>query len=774
MPAVTMHAEMIAALRAGWPIVHLVTVILPAHTIRWTDAGFLKWGADTWRCRDAIYGVLDSIGDITDGIDDDASPVAIRIIPPSLASMAALAAADAQGGWTTIHVACKNPATGLLVGEPYPLWLGELDQPKLIAGATRKLEYDIITGDARGLQPNEEQRQTDAFRHLIWPGERGDEYATEGTKWVYWREDEPRISIGRLFGRGGGDSDDNKAIEYNYEPNAPLAFPIGRFGVGGTVRYRVGYGPTNRYNSVVATFGASGPIKGVLSVSFDDEVTSFDGDDRAVDGDHEGAMWFAYQLGDQPSTQLTGPTGPEAFSGPIPGWTADHLLSGRPAFVWTGKENSKKDEFRGGVPKVLITGEGLFGHDPRDVGSNIMDPTTWPWMEEGCIAALNWCIGRWEGSDGGSPPAYGVPYAGWAVGGIAAPLATIDMEAFTEAADIADANGWTCAGVPFSDEGKDDVLADLLRASGAERSRRCGKLSCVSNGAVVASVLTVTQADTVSAPQISLAPSRLDRKNTGIASFISEDHRWELTPIRAITDAAWVTADGGRHTEGYDYKYCPDKDQAAQLVYLEMANAREGIQSETDFKPWMLQLEPGVAFTWNEPEYLLVGVKVRVRKRTWSPSKCTVRIEYREETDAKIAAALSQVGIAPPSSGAVTPPGPYVEPPSSVSASVAAETVTLAWRNPGTVFENTRRYRGASSVFGAATIIGGSAGGLLENRTATDTPGVGTWFYWLTATDADGNESEAVGPVSVIVADLRTTSSGDYRVASDGSYRALG
>jgi hypothetical protein len=653
----SMHADMKAALRSGWPIVHLVTVTLPAYTIRWTDAGFLKWGGNTWKRRDATYGVLDFISDITDGVDDDASPVSIRIIPPSLASLAALAASDAQGGWVTIHVACKNPATGLVVADPYQMWLGELDQPRLLTGKTRKLEYDIITGDARGLQPNEEQRQTDAFRQLIWPGELGDVYATEGTKLVHWREDDARNAIGLLRGRGGEDQD-RKAIEFSYEPNAPLAFPIGRCAVGPKLRYRVGYGPTNRYNTYVATVGASGPIKSLIKVEFDDIETNFDGDDRATDGEHAGFMWFSMLLGDQPSSALTSPTGPEAHASPAPGWTTDHKLSGRPAFIWTGKENSKKDEYRGGLPGGLLTVEGLFGHDPRDGGSSLTDPTTWPWMEEGCIAALNWALGRWEGSDGGSPEAYGVPYACWAVGGIAAPWATIDAAAFTACASIADTNGWTAAGVPFSDEDKNDVLEDLLRASGAERARRCGMISCISNGAVVSSALTVTQADTVRAPQITLAPSRLDRKNTGIASFLSEAHRWEMTPIAAVSDEDWVDEDGGRNTEGYDYRFCPAADQAAQLCYLEMANDREKIRSEDEFKPWMLQLEPGQAFTWNEPEYLLVGVKVRVRKRTWSPSACTVKIEYRQETDAKIAAALAQTGTPPPDSEpSETPPG---------------------------------------------------------------------------------------------------------------------
>ncbi|KQY96405.1 hypothetical protein [Brevundimonas sp. Root1423] len=654
-----MHADMVTALRAGWKIVHLVTVTLPDHTIRWTlERGFVKWGGQTYKARDPIYGVLDEISDITDGIDDDASPVQITITPPDLTSLEALAASDAQGGWVTVHLACKNPSTGLIVANPYQLHLGELDQPRLRPGKSRKLEYDIITGEARGLQPNEEQRQTDAFHQFIWPGELGNEYATDGTKRVYWRADEPRNAIGLLTGRGSRDEDD-KATQFTYEPNAPLSFPFGRCAYGGDIRYRVGYGPTNRWQSVFATCGASGPIQGLVSASFDDEVTSFDGSNRATNGSHAGEMWFKFLPGDQPSTALTSPTGTNAHSSPAPGWTSAHKLSGRPCYVWTGKENSKESEYRGGIPKPTLTLEGVFGHDPRDGGSVLGMPTTWPWIEEGCIAALNWTIGRWEGSDGGGVPKYGVPYETVAVGGIAAPLDTIDVEAFTGAATIADTNGWTMGGVAYSDEDKVEVLEDMLRASGAVRSRRCGMISCVSFGAPVTSVLTATQADTAGQPTISLAPSRLNRKNTGIPSFLSEDNRWEMTPIEPVSNPAWVTEDGGRQTEGFDYRFVTDPDQVAQLCYLEMANAREPIEGSSPFKPWMMQLEPGNAFDWAEPEYLLNGTKVRVRKRTWSPMACVAKMDFRQETDAKYVDAFIQTGTAPPVSAPDTPPPRY-------------------------------------------------------------------------------------------------------------------
>lgn len=667
-----MDPLLVQAIRDGHPTLHLVTVA--DLGIYWTDGGFAFYDGHTYLARNATYGILDEIGEITDGVDDDGAPVGISVICPDLTALSDLASMDAQGSTVTIHLAAADRDTGALIGEPYRLHIGALDQPRLIQGKIRKLEYDIITADARALQPNEEQRQTDAFHKLIWgTGEKGNEFATDGTKWVYWREDEPRQAIGLLTGRGKSEKDD-KRLEFTYEPNAPFAFPMGRCAIGGgSVRYRVGYGPTNRYQTVFATVGASGPVKSLVKVEFDDEVTTFDGSDRATNGSHAGEMWFKFLPGDQPSAALTSPTGTNAYGSAAPGWTTAHKLSGRPCFAWTGKENSKKSEYRGGIPKPVLTLEGLYGHDPRDVGSDIADPTTWPLPNDGATWGLNWCIGRWEGAAGGG--LYGVPYQSVLVGGIGAPLDLIDVDAFTYCADVAEANGWEVSAVPYSDEDRVEVLEGLLQAAGALRIRKCGMISCITRGEVQDSVLTVTAADTAGRPEFSLGPSVLDRKNTAIPSFVSEEHRWEQTPVEAVTDAAWVTEDGGRQTTGFDYKYVPLADQAAQLAYLDLADGREKVAGEVPMKLYMMAVEPGQCITWDEPEYLLDGVKVRVLKRTYSPTKRAVKLAFRQETDAKVAAALSVAGAAPPPTDPSVPVDPTPSTPDGGDWSVVVRSL---------------------------------------------------------------------------------------------------
>ena len=741
-----MDLLLVAHIKAGGPLVHLVTATLPDATIRWTlEGGFVGWGDHIWTARDATYGALDSISEITDGIDDDASPVTLSIIAPTISSIADLAAADAQGAAVTIHLAGIDRQTGHLVGQPYLLFTGDLDQPRLLDGPERRLEYDILPADAFGLQPNEEQRQSDAFHKSIWVGERGYEHQTEGRKIVFWRDDDPNNAIGYISRsrKKGGDPK-----EFNYDPDAGLPFPMGRIMVPGTLNYRVGFGPTNRFNSIIATVAASGPIQSFVSSTFNDEATSFGSNDIATDGEHSGAMWMQRLLGTQPQAALTFPTGLPVAGQPPSGWGAEYGQSGKAVFLLTMFENSKKTEFGGGVPVVRNVVEGLLGWDPLDSSSEVGDVSTWAYLAEGGRWALNWCIGRWEGPDGSG--GYGTPYLSTIVGGIGAPLTGIDTPAFELVAQIADDNGWTVAACPTSADDKIDVLEDLLQASGAVRSRKAGKLSCISYGAAQDSVLTVTKRDTAGRLELPLYPSRLERKNTAIARFLSEANNWEMTPIAPITDSAWRAADGGKRSKGLEFPFVPDPDQAAQLAYLELAHAREA-RAETPMKAYLLQLEPGDCFDWDAPEHLL-ETKARVERRRWDPMTFGLKVSWATETDAKYSAAMAQTGEPPPPSDPNTPPPPFVEPPTDFTVTPDDLDMGIAYRTPDPVRANhdfVNVLRADDSLdFDDASIVDYYAGAPGEFITLTDTvPGPDAYGYWLQAVDTEGNFSDPIGPV---------------------------
>jgi hypothetical protein len=455
---------------------------------------------------------------------------------------------------------------------------------------------------------------------------------------------------------------EGSATAFRADTDAGIPIAYGRVGVSGLINYRVAYDATNRYQTLFCTVSA-GPIKSFVSFAADDEVTTFDGTtNKAVDGQHAGAMWLKTALGAQPQTALTSPTGAGAGIA-APDWGSNHKLNGLACYALTMVENSKLSEYKGGVVKPLHVIEGVYGWDPRldstypgGSGScRLLTPSTWVWIDEGAIAALNWAIGRWAGDSGGGT--YGVPYACSLIAGIGSSLDGIDVASFVNAANVADANGWKVCAYPSTKDDKFTVLANLLQASGAVPSRKAGKISCITHGESQASVVSVTAADTAGPVEVSLGQSRLERFNTVLPRFWSEDHRWEMVQIAPITNSAWTTEDGGKkRTRGIDYPTTPTANQAAQLAYYDIANTREPITGTVSFKPHMRRIEPGDCLTFNEPGLLLSGVKVKCLTRSYDPMSGGVRITFRQETDAKHAAALAKTGTAPGDSDPVTPP----------------------------------------------------------------------------------------------------------------------
>lgn len=550
---------------------------------------------------------------------------------------------------------------------------------------------------------------------------------------------------------------EGSATAFRLDTDAGIPFAFGRVGTAGVLAYRKGFGPTNRYQGMVATLSGAGPIKQFVSFSADDETTTFGANDVATNGDHEDAMWLQRKLGNQPETAHTSPMGLDTGA-TATGWTSNHKMSGRATCMWTLYENSKFSEYRGGIPKPLHVIDGKFGWDPREDDTwsggagtcRLDDPSTWVWIENPAIAALNWCIGMWEGDSGDG--LYGVPYECSLVGGIGASLEGIDVDAFVNAANVADANGWTVAAYPTTKDDKFAVLTNMLQAAGAYPSRKAGKISCVCHAEEVASALTVTAADTAGPVEVSLGQSRLERINTVLPKHWSPDHDWQMVQLEPITNAAWVTEDGGKkRSRGLDLPYVSDADQAAQLAYYEIANAREAITGTVSFKPHLRRIEPGDCFTFNEPEFLLSGVKLRCLKRAWDPMSGRVKVTFRQETDAKHAAAAGETGTGP--TGPTPPTRPAwefvamtfltrtVENP--LSASLGTITVTAF---SGIVTDGTEVSIPAGTLTGLDPLTNygvfwREADGLVAvELPATDYFMTGSWVFigWQATPDVDG------------------------------------
>lgn len=458
-----------------------------------------------------------------------------------------------------------------------------------------------------------------------------------------------------------------RPFEFVIDPDGPIPFAAGRIGVAGSVIHRDTFGPDLMFYGIPAVLSGAGPITAIESVKADDYPMAFDANGGATTEPYRQEFYFRSVLGEQPAPlALSTPAGLKNGA-TLPGWGASHKLSGKAAFLMVMAENSKGSAFPTGEVKPLVTLRGLKVYDPRkdstypggDGPQRLGDPSTWTYSANPILWALKWCLGLWEGPNG-----KGAPQVDFQVGGIGAKPSGIDFPAFVAAANVSDANGWTVAAYPNTDDDKSQVLDGFLQAGGCVYAQRAGKISCIQRAAPRVSVVTISAADTAGPLEIDTAASRIDRINTLRPRFWSEAHRWQMTALDGeITAQAYRDEDGAARTRGLDFPFVSNARQCGQLAALQIANTREGIAGIIPLKPHMQRVRPGDAFTITEPGFVLNGVKCLCLNTDYDPATGVVRVSFVSETDAKYPFALGQ-NPTPPAPQVLTPVDPgFVSPP---------------------------------------------------------------------------------------------------------------
>lgn len=458
-----------------------------------------------------------------------------------------------------------------------------------------------------------------------------------------------------------------RPFEFVIDPDGPIPFAAGRIGVAGSVIHRDTFGPDLMFYGIPAVLSGAGPITAIESVKADDYPMAFDANGGATTEPYRQEFYFRSVLGEQPAPlALSTPAGLKNGA-KLPGWGPSHKLSGKAAFLMVMAENSKGSAFPTGEVKPLVTLRGLKVYDPRQdstypggVGpQRLSDPSTWTYSDNPILWALKWCLGLWEGPNG-----KGAPQVDFQVGGIGAKPSGIDFPAFVAAANVSDANDWTVAAYPNTDDDKSQVLDGFLQAGGCVYAQRAGKISCIQRAAPRASVVTISAADTAGPLEIDTAASRIDRINTLRPRFWSEAHRWQMTALDGeITAQAYRDEDGAARTRGLDFPFVSIARQCGQLAALQIANTREGIAGIIPLKPHMQRIRPGDAFTITEPGFVLNGVKCLCLNTDYDPATGVVRVSFVSETDAKYPFAMGQ-NPTPPAPQVLTPVDPaFVSPP---------------------------------------------------------------------------------------------------------------
>lgn len=444
--------------------------------------------------------------------------------------------------------------------------------------------------------------------------------------------------------------------DWTSNPDQGIPFLFGRMGVAGKIVHRDEYGQDNRLQGIVTIYSGAGPVKSFQGFTADELPVSFVSNGGTAVGKYNRQMWRSWRMGAQPDTALSLPTGLDGGA-VMPMWGPLYKLSGKACDLLTLQQDSKFSVYPSGEPKPMQVLEGVYGYDPRydDSYPGGAGPcrygvrSTYRYIDNAIIAALNWALGMVEN--------------GQVVGGIGASLQGVDLPAFVEAANIADANAWTVAAWPDTSEDASVVLDELLEAGGAKRSRVAGKISCVSRGAPRPSIVTITRRDTAGAIELDTGASRFNRLNTITPVIMSEAHKWEHAPMNPVSFAPLVAEDGGKRSDQIKYRFVPKVKQGAELAAYDILDAREPFAGTIPLLPHLRRLKPGDCFDIDEPGFMLDGVKMLVLGRSYDPKAGEVRIAFRSETDSKHPLALGKTTTMPDYPGLTAPDPTEVSPP---------------------------------------------------------------------------------------------------------------
>ena len=448
---------------------------------------------------------------------------------------------------------------------------------------------------------------------------------------------------------------------FSADPDAGIPWVIGRTGTAGNITFRVGFDTgdkgDNDRQSFVSTLSL-GPIAAIESFQADRATVSFIGGGAAI-GTYAGFMWQRSQLGMLPEASALGFG---AGAGSPPGWTAQHKLSGKAAASWTLRFDTKAKLYQNGVPAPMWIVRGALCYDPTKdstypggSGSHRMaDPAetaaydaamdSWEYTENPYLVGLRFAHGVWQRDRSTAGSKY------QRVMGMGANWAAIDVGAFVEGRNIAQANGWKVGGVIYSGDGKWDSLKKILQAGMGEPLALGARISCLVNSPKV-SLATITIDDVVGAASVSATQPRRDRINTITPRYRLEENNWQLLPGSPISVAEHVAEDRGKRSKVQDYPFIQQTSQVGTAVRYDIENAREFGPIVLPLKLFWMGYKPGDCVTAELPELGLVAQPILLLNRELDPSGGITTMTARSETAAKHAFALGQTATPPPTPG---------------------------------------------------------------------------------------------------------------------------
>lgn len=304
-------------------------------------------------------------------------------------------------------------------------------------------------------------------------------------------------------------------------PALPHAVIYGETKVGGAIFYQAtsasgAYGYDDYLHRCIAFAGHE--IESFESIWFDDDELTLDGSGNVT----APAKWVGFA---RIKTHL-GADDQAADSdlvSEITEWTTNHRARGVAYLYIRWRKNgtgASDTAYKNGIPTVRAVIRGKKVYDPRD--------GTAAWSDNPALCLRDYLV-----SDYGLGESSGV----------------IDDNLFSDAADTCDeivgsAARYTCNGGFLLDAAPEEIIRSITSAMGGMFWYQLGKWACRA-ASYVTPTLTFDEDDLRSNLQISTKHSRVDNFNVVRGVYRGAETDYQETDFGEVTDAAYVTEDGG-------------------------------------------------------------------------------------------------------------------------------------------------------------------------------------------------------------------------------------
>ena len=254
----------------------------------------------------------------------------------------------------------------------------------------------------------------------------------------------------------------------------------------------------------------------------------------------------------------------------VSGWTGNHRLRGI-AYLYV-KLTYDTDAFPNGVPEISAVIKGKKVYDPRT--------STTAWSDNPAL-----CVRDYLTATG-----YGLGEA----------VANINDTAFTTAANICDETNtdagttrYTANGAFTTGTTPQDLLEGLITSMGATLWYTQGAWN-VKAAKWTAPVLDLNEDDLRSGISLATRHSRRDNFNTVNGTFRGDESNWQVTDFPPVTNAAFVTADGGlESTLDMDLPFTDNSIESRRIARIMLERNRQQLQFQASFGLRAFQVQTG-------------------------------------------------------------------------------------------------------------------------------------------------------------------------------------